>query len=262
MAQFLRHNWHWIENLRLDPLCKECIMKYRHLPVSALLLVSCSSVFASDYYLRAGLATNQSDTFTVTFSDVTGTAKIPGTAFEDATQLSLAVGRPMGDWRLELELFHQFAAAIERNGEVQVAAGGGGAFPVELYAEVGVTGLMANGYLNFATQADSRFQPYLSLGVGVTSLDTSQVSMSGAGEVVGMQSDDVADLAWRAGIGISWLQQSGAVVDLGVSRYDYGTAESGKSGFSTGTGAPLTLTEPFAFDVSGLSWGLSIRRPL
>lgn len=237
-------------------------MKYRHLTVPAVLLLSCSSTFASDYYLRAGLATNQSDTFTTTFSDGTGTAKIPDTAFEDATQLSLAVGRPIGDWRLELELFHQFSAAIERNGEAQVAAGGGGSFPVELYGEVSTSGLMANGYLNFATNPDSRFQPYLELGLGVVSLDTKQVSLSAAGDVVGIQSDDVADIAWRAGLGVSWHLQSGASVDLGVSRYDYGTAESGKSGFSTGLGTPIALTEPFAFDVSGLSWSLSLRRPL
>ena len=237
-------------------------MNRRRLSVTALLLFSCSSAFASDYYLRAGLATNESDTFTVSFSDVTGTAKIPDTAFEDATQFSLAVGRPVGEWRLELELFHQFAAAVERNGEAQVVASGGGSFPVELYGEVTATGLMANGYLNFANNPDSRVQPYLAFGLGVASLDMRRVSMSAAGDVVGMQPDEVADLAWRAGIGVSWLLQSGATVDLGVSRYDYGTAESGKSGFSTPLDATIDLTEPFAFDVSGLSWSLSLRRPL
>lgn len=237
-------------------------MNRRRLPVTALLLFSCSSAFASDFYLRAGLATNQSDTINVTFSDVTGTAKVRGTTFEDASQFSLAVGRPLGEWRVELELFHQFSVAVDENGETQVVNGGGGTYDVELNGEVSATGLMANGYLNFASNPESRFQPYLALSLGVVNLDASEVTFSAEGDVVAVQSDEVADIAWRAGIGVSWLLQSGATVDLGVSRYDYGTAESGKSGFSTALPGPFELTEPFAFDIKGLSWGLSLRRPL
>jgi hypothetical protein len=237
-------------------------MSHRYLAVPLLLTLPCQPLLASDYFLRIGLASNQSDTFTSSFGAGGNTALVRDTVFEDATQMAVAISRPFGSWRTELELFHQLEAGIERNGEAQTASSGGGAFDVKLTGDVSATGVMLSGYLDFASEAEARIRPYASFSAGAAQLQMRRVVLSASGDVVGMRSATVTDLAWRAGLGVAWQLQGGAYVDLGVSRYDYGTAESSKSGFSTGLDGPVSLDQPFDFDVRGLSWSLSLRRPL
>ena len=232
--------------------------------VRSLLVVLASVLAASpalaEMSFRLGLASNQSDTFSTTFTDGGASGRIPGVKMETGTQLSLAAGRAFDSWRLELELFRQFDTATE-GGEVLVAPGNG-SVDVDLYGTLQATGLMVNGYLDLATNPEARLRPWLSAGVGLARLEMRGVTMiDGGGGTLTMEPGEVTELAWRAGLGLAWHLTSGAVVDLGLLRYDYGTAESSKSGFSTGIPGPVSADEPLTYGVSGLSWSLSLRRP-
>jgi opacity protein-like surface antigen len=239
-------------------------MKTQQIGLLAIAFASwSSSALAVDgMHLRFSLAGNALDVIDSSFGAEGTSADIRRTRLNEADQFSVALGRPMFGMRTEVEFFHQFDTRIVDNDEAQVASEGGATTPVKLFGNVAVSGLLFNGYLDFADSADQRLVPWVSLGIGLSYLNTRDVAVSASDDVVAFSSGRETDFAWRAGLGFGWALSSATTLDAGVYRFDYGRAKAGKNGFSTGVDEPVTLDNPISFDVRGLSFSMGVRRAL
>lgn len=235
-------------------------MKTKHLLSALTIAVISTPMHAAESYWRYGLSQDHHNGNDGSFTAPPGVAAdVKNVALDKGTQLNIAVGTSLGKrLRVEAELAHSFATRVGSNGDlVSVAA----TAPVSLEGEVTRTALFANAIFDLGDSAQPGLTPFATIGLGMSQNTISELTLIATPNHINFDDSDTMELAWKAGLGATWRTANNVLIDFSANYFDAGEAETDKTVFSSALGSLSELEKPFAVDITGMNYGISVRVP-